>query len=181
MYTKKHLPNQLPKEKVIKILRRHWLIPLRFIVLHIILIFIPIIIYSLLINIYPNIFIGSIIYPIAILGASIYFLFIILFFFHCFIDYYLDVWIITNKRIVNIEQKGLFARVVSEQKLSRVQDVTSEVQGLLPTLFGYGNVYIQTAGEEQRFNFWQVDDAHQIARTIHEVVDKYKQEHPDED
>ena len=45
----------------------------------------------------------------------------------------------------------------------------------------HGNVHIQTAGEEQRFNFWQVPDAHQIARTIHEVADKYKHEHPDED
>ena len=120
-------------------------------------------------------------YPILILGMSIYYLFTILFFFHSFVDFYLDVWIITNKRIINIEQMGLFARIISEQKLSRVQDVTSEVKGILETIFGFGHVFIQTAGEEQRFNFWQVPNAHDIAREIHEVVDKYKKENPNED
>jgi len=181
MFTAKHLPNQLPGEKAIKIYRRHWIVPLKTILFYILLGAIPFIFYYLVSNATEEWLTGSMSYPLLVLGASIYFLFIILFFFHSFIDYYLDVWIVTNKRVINIEQKGLFARVISEQKLGRVQDVTSEVEGILPTIFNYGHVYIQTAGETQRFNFWEVPNAHNVARTIHEVVDKYKAEHPDED
>ena len=54
-----------------------------------------------------------------------YYLYIWLFFYRGFLDYYLDVWVVTTKRIISIEQKGLFNRVIAEQKISRLQDVTS--------------------------------------------------------
>jgi hypothetical protein len=74
------------------------------------------------------------------------------------IDYYLDVWIVTTKRIVNIEQVGLFNRQISELEHSKIQDVTSEVKGFLPTFFQYGYVYVQTAAEKARFTFKQIPD-----------------------
>jgi uncharacterized membrane protein YdbT with pleckstrin-like domain len=70
----------------------------------------------------------------------------------------LDVWIVTGSRIVNIEQVALFSRNISELKHNKIQDVTSEVKGIIPTLFNYGDVYIQTAGNKQRFVFKQISD-----------------------
>ena len=66
-------------------------------------------------------------------------------------NYYLDVWIVTNKRIIDIEQYGLFSRDVSEFRLDRIQDVTIEVKGILPTLLHFGNIHVQTAGETHKF------------------------------
>ncbi|HDZ85764.1 MAG TPA: hypothetical protein ENH35_04450, partial [Candidatus Moranbacteria bacterium] len=43
------------------------------------------------------------------------------------IDYHLDIWVITTERIINVEQKGVFVRQVSELKLSKIQDVTTKV------------------------------------------------------
>lgn len=74
------------------------------------------------------------------------------------VNFYLDVWIVTDSRIVNIEQIALFSRNISELKHNKIQDVTSEVQGIIPTLFSYGNVFIQTAGNKQRFVFRQIPD-----------------------
>lgn len=104
--------------------------------------------------------------PILVLAASAYILFIWLFLFFSFIDYYLDIWIITNERIINVEQKGFFSRTISEQRLFRIQDVTSEVEGFAPTLFKYGNVYVQTAAEKDRFAFEQVPDPNGVRDTI---------------
>jgi hypothetical protein len=42
------------------------------------------------------------------LGVSIFFLYGLLFLFQLFLDYWLDVFILTDKRILDIEQKGLF-------------------------------------------------------------------------
>ena len=39
-----------------------------------------------------------------------------------------------------------------------------------PTVFGYGNVHIQTAGEQQRFIFKQVSHAAEVARNIQTQV-----------
>lgn len=72
------------------------------------------------------------------------------------VNFYLDVWIITDNRIVDIEQIGLFNRHISELKHNKIQDVTSEVKGVIPTLFDYGDVYVQTAGNKQRFVFKQI-------------------------
>lgn len=109
---------------------------------------------------------------IIILGTSIYLLSIWLFLFSAFLDYYLDLWIVTNDRIMNIEQHGLFGRTVSELNLTKIQDVTSEIKGIIPTLFNYGDVHIQTAAEEKRFVFEQVPNPHEVRKGILELIDE---------
>ena len=73
-------------------------------------------------------------------------------------NYYLDVWLITDVRIIDIEQFSLFRRDMSEFRLDRIQDVTIEVKGLLPTLLHFGDVHVQTAGEMRRFTIKGVPD-----------------------
>jgi uncharacterized membrane protein YdbT with pleckstrin-like domain len=67
--------------------------------------------------------------------------------FNTFTRYYLDVWIITTQRIIDVHQFGFFRRQVTSFLLSRVQDVTTDVEGLLPTLFHYGSLRVETAGD----------------------------------
>lgn len=74
----------------------------------------------------------------------------VLFFFY-WTDYYLDVWIITNKRIFDIEQKGVFRRDVSVTRLEQVQDVTVSIDGVFATFMHFGNIHIHTAGSEVDF------------------------------
>lgn len=66
-------------------------------------------------------------------------------------DYYLDVWTITNKRIIDQEQKGFFHRETSIFRLDRIQDVTVETHGIIQTLLHFGDIHVQTAGERRKF------------------------------
>jgi len=102
--------------------------------------------------------------------VSIYYLGIWIFFFSQFTDYYLDINIVTNDRILDINQKGLFGRVVAELDLTRVQDVHSEIKGIIPTMLNYGTVEIQTAGGEQNFIFEQVPNPHAVRQRIIELA-----------
>lgn len=68
-----------------------------------------------------------------------------------FTRYFLNAWVLTNHRIVNIEQKRYFHREVSSLFLSRVQDITTEVRGVLPSLLGIGDIKVQTAAEDVEF------------------------------
>jgi len=88
------------------------------------------------------------------------------FIFIVFLDYYLDVWIITNSRIINIEQKGLFRREISELRIENMQDVTTEIGGIIPTFFDYGDLYIQTAGKRERFLFKSIAHPERIRDII---------------
>lgn len=104
------------------------------------------------------------------LFVSIYYLAIWIFFFSQFTDYYLDINIVTNDRIIDINQKGLFGRAVSELDLTRVQDVHSEIKGIIPTMLNYGSVEVQTAASEENFHFEQVPDPHKVRQRILELA-----------
>ena len=68
-----------------------------------------------------------------------------------FTKYFLNAWILTNKRIVDIKQRRFFSREVSSLFLTRVQDVTTEVVGVVPSLLAIGNIKVQTAAEDVEF------------------------------
>ncbi|MCK5460015.1 PH domain-containing protein [Candidatus Parcubacteria bacterium] len=156
MFNKDKLPNQLDDEKTILILRRHWFIFFKSILLFAFLAITPVIFLTIINNFIIGILEHYFFAPFILLLFSAYYLGIWLFLFANFIDYHLDVWIVTNVRILNIEQKGLFSRVISEQKIEKIQDITSEVHGIIPTFLDYGDVHIQTAGTQQRFIFRKV-------------------------
>ncbi|MDO8513478.1 MAG: PH domain-containing protein [bacterium] len=141
-----YFPDQKPDEKVFLFVRRHWISFAPTILISIFMIFFPIaviigIIYGFKIEVNP------IIVQYIILSVSAYILFIMTFFIVGWVDYYFDVLIITDERLVNIEQNGLFNRHISELDLLRVQNVSTSVKGILPTMFDYGCVVVQTAGE----------------------------------
>lgn len=69
-----------------------------------------------------------------------------------FTRYFLNLWVLTNKRIVDIKQHGYFNREVSSLLLNRVQDVTTDVNGPLISLLGIGNITVQSAGAVDEFH-----------------------------
>jgi uncharacterized membrane protein YdbT with pleckstrin-like domain len=154
-------PNQHQDEEVLRVIHRHWFNILSH--FFIILIFSFLLVASFLAFpiLFPEMFNdGSA--RLFLFVENTFFIFIWLFSFLIWIDYYFDIWIITNERIINIEQKGLFVRHISELNFQNVQDVTSTVDGLLPTILNYGDVSVQTAGAENRFLFRQVPDPYQV-------------------
>ena len=173
-----NLPNKLSGEKIIQVLRRDIFILFKKVLLFVLLIILPaIIFYAVIVSANPDLLTGEISWPLIMLLSSFYYLFIWLFFFFSFIDYYLDVWIITDERIIDIQQRGFFSRVISEQRLYRIQDVTSEAHGFFTTILKYGNVYIQTAGAKQRFLFQEVPEPEKVRNTIIKLAEKSKRNH----
>lgn len=115
------------------------------------------------------------------LAASLlgfYFLFIWYFLFKALTDFYLDTWIVTDHRILEIHQLGLFKRDISELRLSKIQDVSVKIQGFLPTFFNYGRVTIQTAGVIPEFAFEQIPNPGQVKDKILQLYDQFIKEHP---
>lgn len=172
----RHLPNKLPNENIVKVVRRDLFILVQKVFLIFLLVVLPLVFFYLFV--YSNqAFVSSPFgYALSALALSIYYLFVWLFAFFSFIDYYLDIWVITSERIVDVEQRGFFSRVISEHKLSRIQDVTSEVHGFWATIFRYGDVYIQTAGAKQRFKFHEIPAPNRIRDLIIKLVQEKKKE-----
>lgn len=175
MYSKDYIPNQIAGEKILLFFRRHKVFAFKILFYGLIMILISVLFsWLFFISSFSD---NQILSALFILFISIFTLFAVNFTFTNFIDYYLDVWIVTNKRVISIEQKGLFSRQVSEKDLGRMQDITAEVEGFWATIFGYGDVHIQTAGEEQRFIFEQIPNAEEVSRQISNLVAEYRRNH----
>ncbi|HEX9664877.1 MAG TPA: hypothetical protein VGA49_03590 [Patescibacteria group bacterium] len=172
------LENKFPKkakdEKFILILRRHWFVFFYNTLFYALLGLIPVGLYFLFKTFSPEIFTNQNTRALIILGAGAYYLFVWGFYYIYFVNHILDVWIVTTYRIINIEQKTLFARSWSEQNLDVVQDVTVSVAGFFPTVLGYGDITIQTAGAKIFFIFKQIPDPYKVSKKIIELVEKFK-------
>ena len=81
-------------------------------------------------------------------------------------NYYLDSWIVTNKRTIHTELRGLFSRIVSSVPHDRIQDITIDIHGILPTVLRFGDLHIQTAGEFREFIFRQIPDPYKTKEII---------------
>lgn len=171
MHEEIHFPGQHENEQVILFLRRHWIIFLMRLLTIVIAIVAVITIFFLFNSLKDN-FKESSFYNLVLFGESLATLFIWNFFFILWLDYYLDAWIVTTERIINIEQRGFFSRDISELKLVKIQDVTSEIIGVIPTLLDYGNIYVQTAGETERFAFCEIPHPNQVKTVIVQLQEK---------
>lgn len=181
MLSLNNLPNPAPHEKTELFLRRHWFELVVLAVYAIVLLVLPILIGLGLQSMESQLLSSEFFGPVVAVFLGIYLLFVAVIIITQFTDYYLDTWIITNERIINIEQHGLFSRVISELHLADIQDVTSETTGFLSTFFSFGDVYIQTAAERERFNFKNVDNPDEVKEKIIKLARADQQRHPPED
>lgn len=86
-----------------------------------------------------------------IFGYSIIILFVWISFFIAWTNYYLDVLVVTNKRVIDIEQKRFFHRDIATLSLDKIEDIKVEIKGFLATLLNYGSLNLQTAAESREF------------------------------
>lgn len=172
-----HLPNQRSEEKVVLFLRRQWFAWAGIVVAFVFLLAVPAAGAWIFADRAEAWLAHPVLGPLLTVLACMYVLCVWLFSFLEFTDYYLDTWIITNKRVINVEQKGLFNRVASELHLATVQDVTSEVKGMVATFFDYGNVYVQTAAEKERFTFKSIDHPERVKELVIKLVEEDKKHH----
>jgi hypothetical protein len=88
----------------------------------------------------------------------------------------LDMYVITNKRIIWIDQISFLNRTVSECSLADVQEVNSRTKWVLANLFDYGSVVIQTAWNASNFHMSIVPEPLKSARQILNVVEELKKD-----
>ncbi|MFA7208700.1 MAG: PH domain-containing protein [Parcubacteria group bacterium] len=160
-----HFADKREDEEIITVIHRHWFNILQ----NLFLIFTMLLLlfgsYAVLPALFP-ILADSDYQLLLVFSESLFAMLIWVLFFLVWIDYYFDVWIITSKRIVNITQRGLFSREVSEVELDKIQDVSAEVLGIIPTFLNYGDVQIQTAAEQEKFLFEKVADPYALKNII---------------
>lgn len=86
--------------------------------------------------------------------------------------YYLDLWIITDRRIILVDQITFFNRNVSIFRLERLQDIEFTIKGIVPTLLNFGTLGAQTAGaHESNFKTSGLPDPRTLQAIIQKAMD----------
>lgn len=68
---------------------------------------------------------------------------LLLFFYH-WIGWYFTVFIVTNQRLRQVTQQGVFGKSVIDLGLNKIQNVSYNVEGMNAALMGFGTIVIQT-------------------------------------
>lgn len=171
------LIHQKSYENVVHVLRRHPVTFVPKIIFFLILLAAPPTLFFPLQATFPLLLDSPVALPLLTLGASAYLISILLFFYTAFTTFYLDVAIVTNDRIVDIEQFGLFSRTTAELDLYHIQDVTSEVHGVFPSFFDYGTITITTASNSAHLVFHDVRRPNTIRNDIIRLSEEDRKYH----
>lgn len=65
-------------------------------------------------------------------------------FFPSWIAWYYSIFIVTDQRLIQITQKGLFHKSVVDLGLDKIQSINYEVNGFQETVLGFGTILVQT-------------------------------------
>lgn len=160
-------------EKILSVVRRHWF----FLVLQtmplIAIGLLPVILSFFVKSIQPLQSLASQVYPHLFFIYGVWLLCIWILLVSVWTDYYLDMWCVTNRRIIKVDQVALFRRKTGSFRLERMQDVNVEVNGVLATLLDYGTIHVQTASADQEeFKASFLPSPQRIKATILEAADR---------
>jgi membrane protein YdbS with pleckstrin-like domain len=89
-----------------------------------------------------------------------------------FLHWFFNIYIVTNERIVDIDFKHLLYKHFAIAELDKIQDLSYVEKGLLSTVFDFGNVYVQTAGEIPNVEFESVPHPEKVVEEIRGLTEQ---------
>lgn len=159
---------QETRERVILLLRQHWFTQIQWVLIALIMLVLPWgLNYIPLIDFLPDNY--------QLMAIVIWYLLIIAFVYEQFISWYFHVFIITDERVIDINFLNLLYKEVSEAKIDNIEDVTYTQGGVARAWFDFGDVAMQTAGEQRQFTIDAVPEPNRVVKILNEL--KLEEEH----
>lgn len=154
---------QEDEEKIILLLRRHWITNLSWAVTAIAMMFAPLILQVVpLLDFLPPRFKFIII--------VMWYLVILAFVFEKFLVWFFNVYIITDERIIDVDFISLVYRRITDAQIEKIQDITYKTGGFMRSIFDYGDIYIQTAGQKLEIEFESVPKPDKVVKVLNQLL-----------
>jgi len=89
--------------------------------------------------------------------------------------YHNDIWVITDRRLIDVTRSTPFSQQVTTASLSNVQDINIRVKGIFNTMLNFGDVICQTASSGSgTFTLIGVANPEKVLDAIDEARSKAK-------
>jgi CRP-like cAMP-binding protein len=155
--------------------RRHWLVLVRNL-------FMPTLFYGLL-AILLSVWISgalpvlrNVSGGVVIIGALVWMALNTFWWYWEYADWRDDLFVVDNLSVVDLKRHPLWLQEVRIQAgLSQVQNVTSQVDGIVDRLYNKGRVIIQTAAEQGKMVFEDISNPQQVAEEVLQRVQRYNE------
>lgn len=157
-----HFETQEDDERIVLFLRQHPIVNIPWIALSIILILAPrVLTYFPLLSFLPPAF--------QFVALLLWYLVVSAFIIESALSWFFNVYLVTTERVIDIDFVNLIYKEVSEADLSKIQDTSNIVKGVVGTLFNFGDVEIETAGAVEKIQFENVPRPGEVARIINQL------------
>jgi hypothetical protein len=155
-------PEREEDEKIYLTIRSHWLVNIKWVSIAILMVIVPIFFNFLD-------FFSSMPLKYRIISTIFWYILTFIYSFEHFISWYFDVFIITDRRLVDIRFNNLLNKHFAEVDFARIQDVSSSIKGILATFFNFGDVLVQTASEINQMTLRKVPKPEKIIKLLQEI------------
>jgi hypothetical protein len=150
------------EEEVVLLLRRHPLTNLGWILISIIMVLAPGVLSRFpILDFLPDNY-----RFIAVLG---WYLIVTAYVLQNILSWLFNVQIVTDERIVEIDFSNMIYKQVTDANIDKIQDVTYKMGGVARTIFNYGDVLVQTAGEVPNIDFEAVPNPARVAKILQDL------------
>ncbi len=150
-----HFATQDPDEHIELLLRQHWVTNLSWIFVSLLAVVLPVVVLSL--DGINGISVQTQVPSDVLLGILVaWYLFVIAYILEKYLYWYFNIYIVTNENVVDIAFLNLLSLYSTGVEISDVQSTRYSFRGILGSLFGFGDVQIETAAEKQVILFISV-------------------------
>lgn len=88
------------------------------------------------------------------------------------LNWYFNVGIVTNKKVVDIDFYAILYKEVTVAQLGKIEDITVKSGGYFESLFDYGSIFVQTAGTEANVEFDNVPHPADAVQMINKLLSR---------
>lgn len=156
-------------ELIVLFLRQHIIVNLPWVVSAILLALIPPIFVPLLIS--ATGITLTIPFSYMLVGTLFWYLALFGFVLAKFLGWFFNIYIVTNERVIDIDFFYLLYKKFSQAELNKIQDISYSSGGIIATMFNYGNVIVETAGESPNLEFDRVPYPDKVVETIRNLAE----------
>lgn len=167
-------PGQKENEVIELVIRKHWFADFKKIMEVIILWLIPVIGYIIIVVLRSPGFYSVLENKIVTWAFLLYLLYINLWILIRWLNEVLDIAIITNHRVLCLEQISFMEMTMSETTFDKIEDAKSRIKGFLSNVLEFGSIEVQTASNKVLFQLTDVPSPMQLCQKIIEIMQKYK-------
>lgn len=153
-------------EKIFLFLRAHFITNLVWIISSLALIIVPMFFFFIPVNTFPI----SLPSQYILVFLIFYYLAVFSYVLVSFITWFYNISLVTQKRVVDVDFSNVVYHDVAVTKLNLIEDVNFTQTGFVRSVFNFGDVFIQTAGEKNLFDFLAVPRPEKAVNIIQNLI-----------